>query len=279
MRGTAPRQFDLYDFFSVLLPGSALLLGLAPFLPRETDIGSLGAILPLLIGGFVVGRAIHSIAVTIENPPSETESERGVIRTLFISKPLGWFFGREYFDDVTHRDRFISELKRPDVVDESLVDEFYQECRRVFPNLELPEDRSQLDDSEQVFDTLYGLVRAYVHIDARGRSRTFQAIYAFYRSMWIVSFLLFLVYLVYGVLKVLGLNPGIVDYTSFIGSLGVPDSLIVLGSLVVAYAGYLAFSEARTDYRRFFVQYLISDFVLLHRTRAAVADETNDSDE
>lgn len=255
-----PRQFDLYDFFSVLLPGVALLLGLFPFLPNTTDVTALGAIVPVLVGGFVVGRAIHSLTVTIEKPP--VEDEMGFVRTLFIAKPLGVIFGNEYTSDVTHRERFVSELQNGGSLDADLLDHFYEVCRMTFPGLDLPDERTdELPDDK--IDALYGLVRSAIHVDARGRSRTFQAVYAFYRSMWLVAFVLSAAYISYGVLRVFDVHRGLVRYDSFIGSVGVPDVLIILGSIVAAYGGYVTFNEARKDYQKYYVQYLISDFIVL----------------
>lgn len=83
------RRFDLYDFFSVLLPGVALLLSFVPFLPEDTDLNAIGALLPILVGGFVFGRAIHTLAVGIED---------------------------DYQLSPTHRERFIQELSNPDIL-------------------------------------------------------------------------------------------------------------------------------------------------------------------
>lgn len=75
------RRFDLYDFFSILLPGTALIFGLYPFLPMGFAVNSFAALVPFLVGGFIVGRAVHSVAVSFQ-----------------------WLLGR-----VSHRERHSSE--------------------------------------------------------------------------------------------------------------------------------------------------------------------------
>jgi len=227
------RRFDLYDFFSVFLPGAALLLGLFPFLPEGTDVFGIGLVLPMVIAGFVAGRAIHAVAIDLEEHMT------------------------------SHREAFISELESPCNVSEDTVDAFYTECRTFFPQLDLAEDRSAVENKDEVFESIYGLVRSYIHMDSRGRSRTFQAVFAFYRSMLIVSILLILVYILYTGILAANLSSGVASYTTFLGSLQISPTVLVSGIFVVATGLYLTFRNVLSDYRGYFVQYLISDFIII----------------
>lgn len=249
------RRFDLYDFFSVLLPGVALLLSVVPFLPKDTDLNAIGALLPILVGGFVFGRAVHTLAVGLED---------------------------NYQASPTHRERFIQELSTPDILNEETLQAFYDECTETFDFLdeEYPWEQGGDERNKAKLEDLYGIVRSYIHIDSRGRSRTFQAIYSFYRSMWIVSILVAAMYFLYGLLKGSGTMDNIVTFTSFLGSLEIPPGLLVLSSAIVALASYRAFSEARADYQKHFIRYLFADFLVIQGVdypetfiRATVSDE------
>jgi hypothetical protein len=258
---TSIRRFDLYDFFSVLLPGSALLLGLVPFLPNKTDFGSLGVLLPFLVAGFVIGRAIHSVAVGVEKRHQKSDSDVGWIESHIIYPLAVLFFAYDWTEDVTHRRYFIIEIKNKGDIDEKVVKLYLRLCRDAFNELDIPKDPENITDN--LGNSIYNLTRSHIHIDARGRSRTFQAVYAFYRSMWIVSLFLSIVYILYGVIVALRLNRGIVDYTSIIGSFGVQGSLISLLSFVLAVGTYYAFSSAKWDYQKYYIEYLLADFIVI----------------
>ena len=261
MLSDSARRIDLYDFFSVLLPGIALLLALAPFLPQNTDLGALGTLLPLLVGGFVFGRGIHTLAVTIED-------------------------GYELAP--THRERFIQIFtnQEPVIITDATRSAFYRECSNCFDIFHDMDDAPPWNEDNEtatkLLEDLYGLVRSYIHIDARGRSRTFQAVYSFYRNMWIVSVIVGGVYLFYGLVKGVGATEGLVNFTSFFGTLGLSPGLIALGSVFVALVSWRLFSEARSDYQDHFVRYLIADFLILQGVdypEAVIAAEPHREDD
>lgn len=264
------RRFDLYDFFSILLPGTALIFGLYPFLPMGFAIDSIAALIPFLVGGFIVGRAIHSTAVSFQR-----------------------LLGR-----VSHREAFKRELAEPTCLSTETVDEFYERCRDAFETAELPADRkaaikgdaaqeetkprlferarnvvqsvlssTSKKDAADVGDTLYVLVRAYVHIDGTGRSRTFQAVHAFYRSTEVVSVILVVIYFGYSVKKLSSEHfvdtPALLPYTTIVDHLGFEPGVIALGSILLAVVSWKTFSTAKHTYRRYYLQYLIVDFLLL----------------
>lgn len=270
MFGSGTQQFDLYDIFSVFVPGVALLLGLTPLLPQFVPLTSLQFIVPLLVGGYIAGRGVHAGSVRIE----------------------------EYFGRPSHRDVFINEVIDPEILDEDVVSEFCMECVDVFdiidkedldegliPEEEEPPQEKAHDwkkraynklvyairwllgrdekDRHTLGETLYVLVRSYVHIDSRGRSRTFQAIYSFYRGMWIVMGFLGFVYLFYGLADAAGLLEGIASFQTHLGTVDLHPGLVILLAETTYFFGYELFSKARSDYQEYFVQYLISDFLVI----------------
>lgn len=276
------RRFDLYDFFSILLPGTALIFGLYPFLPMGFSVDSIAALVPFLVGGFIVGRAVHSTAVSFQR-----------------------LLGR-----LSHREAFERELAEPTHLATETVDEFYEYCRDVFDTVALPADReSAFEDgggSEEVEalgpkgirteavsflrnsyeqepvtfgETLYVLVRAYVHIDGTGRSRTFQAVHAFYRSTEVVSAILVVIYLGYAVKKLLSESvvdiPALLPYTTIVDHLGFEPEVIALGAILLAALSWKTFSTAKRTYRRYYLQYLVMDFLLLTDGVSGGRDDDN----
>lgn len=256
------RKLDLYDFFSVLLPGSAFLLAMVPFLPNDFNVLSGAFVILLILGGFVVGRAIHALAVEIE--------------ASIESYP-------------THRERFYTEITQGENLHPVTVARFLDACESAFdiddigvylgyqetPTLPFGV-RVLLTIARYLFDIgpirakrdgpesdLYSLVRSYIHIDGRGRSRTFQAIYSFYRSMWIVSILIAIVYYGYVVLKFRGSLTDVVGFTSKIGASQVDLGIIALSAVGLAILAHFLFSTTRAEFQRYFVQYLITDFIVL----------------
>lgn len=228
------RRFDLYDFFSVFLPGATLVIGLLPFLPSDTEFG-VGAAGIIVVLGFVIGRAIHGSAILFD----------------------------QYWENSGHRELFVDQLTNPEVLSPSIVDRFFHICCEVYDDLGLCEDRSESVASDDV-EPLYTLVRSYIHMDSRGRSRTFQAVYAFYRSMWLVSLLLGCVYYVYSIARLLGVTVDTVDYYTYISSLDVPTAAIMGLSIAVALFAYRVFRDAKERHQRYYVQYLITDFITLY---------------
>jgi cytochrome c biogenesis protein CcdA len=258
------RRFDLYDFFSVFIPGATFALGLFPFLPHNPDSFSISLVGVLIVLGLVFGRGIHASALLVE----------------------------KRFNTTTHRDKFTSELREPKNVDPEVADRFYDACCEYFNLESLPEDRSKLavnesneendtdKNQETAINSLYVLVRSYVHMDARGRSRTFQAVLDFYRSMWIASSYLSLIYVVYAsVIIIDGLDQETVQYLSYIGSLGIHPVVIFFGSLTVGGASYTIFRHIRPLYRNYFVQYLMSDFLILSISGAQTEDNSKSEDD
>jgi hypothetical protein len=253
---TGIRRLGLYDLFSIFVPGVTIVVGLLPFLPEKTSLGT-GGVGAVVLLGFAVGRGVHTAAIWAENAVGGQ----------------------------THRDRFYDELKQPDSIEPQTISAFLDAFESVYTAVSIERQQHIRADEENETDdrsagdgrvlanesgrgnggvSLYTLVRSYVHIDSRGRSRRFQAIYALHRGMGFATLLLTGVYVLYGGLDMFELLTGVVDYTSYIGTLGLPPLLLVLGPLLI---GSVAFGTSRRGTRvhgQYYVQYLISDFLTLY---------------
>lgn len=228
------RRFDLYDFFSVFVPGATLIVGLLPFLPDDTDLGSLVTLIPLVLGGYVVGRGLHSAAAKIDDELGGTH------RTRFFDQ----FEGEPADVTPEARDRFLADV---------------ESAYRFTGGRETEPPRADGRD----LATLYATARSAVHIDGRGRSRTFQAVYAFHRSMWVLAVVLGLLYLAYATLRVTERASEVVGYRSFVGALGVDPIVLFLLVLVAWSVSFATFRRSKPAFRRYFVQYLIADFLTI----------------
>lgn len=234
------RTLDLYDFFSVLIPGVTFLLGFYPFYPEGIKFSSLAVIIPIALLGFVVGRGLHSAAVTIDR----------------------------YFEKMSHRDLFIEELQNSNLLPESTHRAFYNRCYREYPELGLTGRIKGDVRNEKLMTALYVALRSTVHMDGRGRSRTFQAIHSFHRSMHLVSVVLFMVYLYYAyLLDNYESTNSIFPYVAKIDSLGFTSNFIIISAIVVLVISRYTFKIAEKDFQRYYIQYLILDFILISKER------------
>ena len=239
MRRSVVRLFSLYNFFSVFLPGFVLLLGVAPVFPANFPIDTVATFVPLLALGFVAGQAVHSVAVHAEKT-----------------------FGHD-----RHRTRFADELeRRTNRVDEALVCEFrrcYDESHfELAP--EFPEDS---DEHEELTDSsaIYPLVQSHVHTEEVGRSRTFQAVYAFCRSLWFEAFFLMVFYWTFILIAAI---TGVEYQSLFLSTTtDLPETLLI--STALCGLCLSVFKYAADQYREHFVQYLLADFVVLTRELSA----------
>lgn len=253
MLNEGTRRFDLYDFFSVLLPGVAFVIGLLPFLPHGISVSATAVIGFLLVWGFVFGRALHVIGVAVDQFE-------------------GWWIIKGSFS-IGHRDKFVEEVLVPNRINTELANGFYLACRRAFPQLDLPSKREKLDrsDNKNDIEMLYGLTRSYIHMDGRGRSRTFQAVLDFYRTMMVVSLALIGVYVLYaivsGAAEIGNHSLGGLVYRSYLGTVGPSPGISAFISICVFLPLFFAFHMARSPYRIYYVQYLLSDFIILQNDR------------
>lgn len=243
------RRINLYDFFSVLLPGLTFLFGIYPILPIGFTLNSLGAALSLLVIGFVIGRVVHTVATSLHQKLSTSR----------------------YFNINTHREDFISMVQNSSYLPEKLIDEFHSECRRTFPGIGLHHYRKYGGDEEdsEILDTLYMCVRSYTHIGSQGPSENFQAIYAFHRSTWLVMLALFVLYLIAGfdiLLRELGLPLTDFGYSTKISGLDVPLALTVVIAVFLSGSGIYIFLVGMLRYKKIYVQYTVTDFLALRKS-------------
>lgn len=241
MIGEGTRQFDLYDFFSIFIPGAAILLAFAPFLPRGTSLPTLGVLGLVLIGGFVVGRVVHATRIWIESAANLT----------------------------THRQFFIDEVDNPTSLDENLVKSFYKISISEFDHTNFPTwDDVNKEDNEGQLNTLYTLTRSAVHIDSRGRSRTFQAIYDFYTSMLIGSSVVASLYIIYSLIQGFNiLSTESVGFTPYIATLDIHWLPLVLLTGTAYLIIFFISRQMHGPYRSYFINYLMSDFIILHNEK------------
>jgi len=230
------RQLDLYDFFSVYIPGATFILILLPLIPAKAgkvldNIGILTAV--VLLGGFVAGRAVHAFAVLIE-----------------IQRPN------------SHRAEFFSALQGDrEYVSEETIETLHRLCTTFFDQntSSLEEWKNQPDDGmDPEINQLYTLIRTTVHIDGRGRSRTFQAINDFFRTMLFVFTLSMMLYFIY----IIGISFG-QSYGPLISTLGLSELTVSLIPVISFEALSILFIKIRPKYQRYYIQYLIADFIVL----------------
>lgn len=128
---------------------------------------------------------------------------------------------------------------------------------------------------EDELKDLYTLVRGVVHFDGRGRSRTFQAIYAFCRSMWVLTIILWFVYYVYIGVRLFNIPTLLANhlpldassqivYTPLLTQYVPSPEIVSILSTVVFLSGHKMFRKSTDEYKRYFTEYLISDFILIN---------------
>lgn len=234
------RQLDLYDFFSILIPGAVFTIALLPFLPTEITLGTTGLVVVLLVIGFVLGRAVHALGIQVERIPGATN----------------------------HRALFRSELVEPTDLSSDLVETFYRRARYRLPLRDLPADPSTFDledgEDRRRIDDIYGMVRSSIHIDSRGRSRTFQAVLDFYRSMTVTSVLLFIIYSGYGIILAAPTSVHeIFPYQTHLASYEIIPAIPFFVGAVFTLSAYTSFERIRSDYRLYYIQYLMIDYLII----------------
>lgn len=260
---TAGPRLNLYNFFSVLLPGTTFVLGIIPFLPSGTKIDPLIGIVPLLAGGFVFGQAIHSLAVVWQSrTPRRTHREQ--FQELLLGEVI------QKYKDIDDVDPTLQ------IIGQSLLKTFYRSCNERFDGIELEDFQDRSQNPEREIEDLYTLVRGVIHFDGRGRSRTFQAIYAFCRSMWVLSMILWIVYYSYCIIRFfnipsiianhLGNSPdGTIIYTPLLTEYVPSPEIVFILSTALFLSSHKMFRGATDEYKEYFTEYIISDFLLIDK--------------
>ena len=84
--------------------------------------------------------------------------------------------------------------------------------------------------------------------------------------------MLTLSYFVYGVLSTIGVLRDTVGYTSYVGSLELPSVLLLVVPLLFGSVAFTVSRHGMRLHRRYYVQYLVSDFLTLHEAEDTVED-------
>lgn len=228
------RLFSTYDFFSVFVPGLATLMGFYMLLPRPESLSVVVAIIPVLVLAFVFGQALHSMSAL---------TEKLLGHTRFCK---------------SHRTHFAEKITNPKCHQQRVVDHFKEQCA-----VELRDDSYLLSDqgalSVAEWKELYPVIQSKIYSTEGGRSQTFQAIYAFSRSMSLLLLglpvLYFAHYFFRTVIPVVDRPPKYLQFfPSFADFIEVAIPLCWLGSLLFLYSVI--------TYKRNFVKYLLSDFIV-----------------
>lgn len=268
----AQSQLDLYDFFSVLLPGVYFLITLIPVLPMSIPLGTATAAVVLLVGGYVVGRALHTAAESLDNltdSPSnrdtfanaitsrdddESISEQITILEL-LRKRYGFDNEIESFEEV----KFGNE-DRVEILNDELKDRFYGAIKSD-SGFKLPYDRTEADEDD--IEALYVYTRSQLYQHGNVRSQSFQAIYAFYRSTYLATQLAVFFYLIYAAGQLVGYWSEVGSYSTFIGGLGLSTGAILVAVETVFFISLFTLGDAKSDYRKYYIEYLIVDYLTM----------------
>jgi hypothetical protein len=228
------RLFSTYDFFSVFIPGLATVFGFYLLIPQSITFSLVSAIIPILVLSFVFGQGLHSLAAFIESLLNRTQFVDG------------------------HRAQFGEFIKNNP--NNPIVKKIKEDCAYLFRDsrYSIPEEETV---SEDEWKNLYTYVQSRIYVGDMGRSRTFQAIFAFSRSMTVFLSGLPVLYFTHHVFRE---NNLIISRP--------PKYLLYFPSfreffeavLPLSWLGALVFLYSTISYKRHFIQYLVSDFVSLN---------------
>ena len=167
----------------------------------------------------VLGRLVHSTAVSvhdrfIEGPvfdlrvPLRRYTVLGLRRDglVVLNRPTGRF----EIEAIDHRGAFFAELKGEGELDNGVVQRFQREYDDTFSEIDREGGNSESETEGTVYSNsedrelnyIYESARSYIHLDGRGRSRTFQAVFAFHRSTWLTMIVLGFLYGVQSILEI-----------------------------------------------------------------------------
>lgn len=249
-----PRPFRLfreYDFFGILLPGLASVIFLYMLLPEEVDVSLPSGIIFVAVFGFVFGQALHSTSLFVESFPE-----------LFPKHRPSW----------SHRDQFEKELNNPRYMSQETMDRFRTEVSKACPGIE-EKDEYTTEEAQ----TIYTFVRSYLHGKDHTRSSGIKAMYAFCRNMLVLLFGLIPVYFLYGNLNGTGGSDIFLTDVGYIDRAGkytlyFENYLEFLKAVVpLALIGAAIFLVGTVIYQRFYVQYIVADFLAVREL-----DDAND---
>jgi len=251
-------------------------------------------LLTLVFVGLVMGQAVHTLAVNVEKVLywmghttynfyyqyiadkihsrfEDGKAPRKLVSLLRLDKfwaVTRWWWIRRYwgFHDIfkSHRRLFENSLgwhfdkkvkkrngDKENILYHGFIEAFDQNFQ-LGPYTSLGDFGIQTEEYEE-FRQIYPLVASKVTESDRNRASGFQARYSFCRGMWVVLSLVLI-----GYLLAFGYFPIKLEYEAIIQgySKGI-GSVPVLGVLSIS---ILAFLDAAGDYKRYYIEYVISEF-------------------
>lgn len=294
------RAFGLYTFFSVFLPGMMFLLGIVPLaivvyaiIPwpsfdapviASRFVTLLGVIVFITLGLFV-GFGLHSVGAWFEKQVGNVRIDPVVLGDRFANI-LNAGVARVGH---RHRELFYEMLNgQYDAVNADLVSSFIETVNEQFPRLDLdpeaPQRIQKTENDDEIesdeADAVYTLARSKIHMDQTGRSRTLQAVFASCRSMFAAWALLWIAYTlpIGGMLLVSGhVTTNHTAVSLSLGWMRLPSSILdmVVTSrkslywtfglvYTIGFVGTYGFASVARNSKRYYLKYLVSDFLLLH---------------
>lgn len=274
------RGLNLYSFYAILIPGIAFLLLLVPLFPAGIEVDILVALIPIAAAGFILGQAIHTLAVIVQSV-SDIDQTSTSHRELFTALLQGedLIFETNIPDELVERfiksvnSSFQSDFTEPQDqttnASEPLDAPEVPWVQTAFPVLD-----SSVNLSKSQVGTVYTLVRGKIHMDGNGRSRVFQSTYAFCRSVFVGLPIVWVIYVLYAVSNAIDLESIIVEvlnlqpdapifYQPIIATIiDEPTGVVLVASVTILPLVFL-FSEAMEQYKQYYVEYTMSDFILI----------------
>lgn len=252
MSSSSVQRLNLYNFFAVLLPGTSFVILLVPLLPEEIIVGPVSAAIPLIAVGFVIGQALHTVGATVQS------------------------FRDDSIATTSHRELFARAVNDDSESDTDIPNDLIEKFRHAVDQqhgVESPDSDSDSYDwmTDDGIKSMYGLVRSQIHADGRGRSRVFQSIYAFSRSILLMIPVVGFIYVLYASLATLdvslasqlNLESNGPIYTPAVAST-LNEPLVVLPvTFIVAALGWFIFTRTTEQYKRYYVEYTLADYVVI----------------
>lgn len=289
-------MFGAYDLYAKLLPGIVFFVGLLSLLPNLPNLGESQStltvvtivVISVLVFGFMVGQALHSLAVSIEEhlfyaglfiytsqflpflriefwenhqlstsltSTSENHQKIFIILTLPIRILINtithlycWVVKQLMGLLVPHRREFLNIL----------TDQFeaQQEADPLYNWFKIT-CRDHLRNFEmdltERYEDIYSFVMSYMQFMDSGRARQFQAMAAFCRGMWVTLLVFSLLYT----------SMIFVNFEPIFGYPPVAQSLINQHGWVIPVSlllGSIVFMSSTKQYKRHFVEYIVVDF-------------------
>ncbi len=246
------RLFEQYEFFGVFLPGFVCILLLYGLFPDGFSISIGFALVPALTLSFVLGQLIHFVSLYYEralySPPEGVKSSNDSNMNEY---PL--------------RTEFISRFPPSGTSGSRLTSTHQNQCKKILARSEIESDAGNSDrggeeePEEMTKAELYRIATSYLKTHSNStRYEIFDSVYAFSRSMAVISWLGVMTY---------ALHPSVSSHFAFqqikYEALFRQNLEGFVGFLVFMTISGVVFTLNMSWYRNLCVQYLISDFASL----------------